>query len=613
MNPIPLNPNLLDHVARQDEKEVLAAYFDLLESSKDDARVLRKHLCYNSLPCFYSLYLADPREFVPYAPMHFEMLEVLPRGAQGEHINVLAPRGAAKSTLMSIALPLWKVCYKGWDELRDIPADNHIVIVSFKASTAEDRVGDIKRHLESNPKIHADFGNLCGETRWGVRRLETANGVTLSPYSRTGAVRGALSGGYRPSLVIADDLDDAEHALNEEWRIKTMDWFNTDLLRLGNIDGTTNFIVVDTMKHRDGISARLKKTPDWKTLEYRAIETPENLYHPNPEAESRWKDWENLYSDMTLEDADREAGAHTFYERHKSVMTEGVVESWGDQITYLGVRKEICKVGYFAVMRELQNIAVSSETAIFDMENAIRCEVRNDGIRRSDGRLVSWNDIVGMVSYLDYAGFTEKERRERCFASVVTVAFEKMKAGGYGNDPLRGEVYGYLLGETLLRGSGDAQFNALCEQFKQWKSKLMPKCRYAKFEVGVESPVDTIGAIRESFSQHYRTVSQKMGLDEELHFIPRTKHKETRISALEAPISQGWLAFGEVSADAWTQMTEFPGAQFNDFPDALEGALSMSSLVKRGAEDPLAVEARKQANQYARKNAGQMVVDKYLR
>ena len=99
---IPLNPKLLEYVGGRDEKDVLAAYFSLLENSKDDARVLRKHLCYQSLACFYALYLADPHEFVPFAEFHFEMLGALPRGMQGAKLNILAPRGAAKSMLVSI-------------------------------------------------------------------------------------------------------------------------------------------------------------------------------------------------------------------------------------------------------------------------------------------------------------------------------------------------------------------------------------------------------------------------------------------------------------------------------------------------------------------------------
>ena len=64
------------------------------------------------------------------------------------------------------------------------------------------------------------------------------------------------------------------------------------------------------------------------------------------------------------------------------------------------------------------------------------------------------------------------------------------------------------------------------------------------------------------------------------NFCPRNRDKGERIAGLEAPISNGWLAFRK-SKDHGTdelpkvfmdQMREFPIADFNDGPDSLQGA-----------------------------------------
>lgn len=589
MQPIPLNPRILALAESTPDTELLDAYHDLVRDGKhEDARNLRKHLCYQSLACFYALYLANPLDFVEYAPMHFEMLEALPRGVEGERTNILAPRGAAKSTLMTIALPLWKVCYKGWDELRDIPSDNHILIVSFKTTTSMDRLTDIKRHLESNAKILADFGDLRGDSRWGNTRLETANGVTLSPHSRTGAVRGALLDGHRPSLTIADDLDDAEHALNEEWRNKTWDWFNSDLMRLGKLDGTTNVLVVDTMKHRDGLSSRLKNTAGWKTLEYRAIDNPANLYHPDLAVEARWKEWEKLYTDMTLEDADREAQADAFYQEHKSDMISGVIESWAEQITYLDVRKEVCTTGYYPTMRELQNIAVPTEASTFDMENAVRFTINERGFLRSDGRQVVWRDLAGFTAFLDDAG--GKDAEERSFAAVVVVAWQRM-AGGREfaklNPASLAGLHGYVMDAWLERVPPASQISKLLDMYDKALATLAPCQPQAVLSIE-ERGREAAQYIKSHLNQIFKDECDRRNYGDHAPFIkwhtPRTD-KQYRISAIEPAIKRGWLAFhNRLDREFEAQMAQFPHAEHDDGPDALEGALSQDNRVSTTAE-----------------------------
>lgn len=542
------NPDILNLVDSQPESELIRTYKSLTDADDlENASKLRAHAGYNRLSLFYLLYLADPTEFQPFSTMHFEMLNALPRGAQGELTNILAPRGASKSTLMSIAMPLWKVVYKEWDELLNVTPDRHILIVSFKHTTAQDRIQDIKTHIESNPKILADFGDLRGGRgeRWGVTRLQTRNGVTLSPHSRTGAIRGALTKSGRPSLVIADDLDDAEHALNEEWRQKTMDWVNTALIRLGKLDGSTNFLFIDTMKHAQGISASLKNTPDWKTLEYRAITEPATLYHPDEHIEELWQEWEEYYTDMSVDDAERESKARDFYRQHETELRRGVVETWKEQITYLDVRKEICKTGYFATMRELQNIAVPTEASTFDMDNAVRFNVTEDGLLCSDGKLAGWRDITGFTVFLDDAG--GKDAEGRSFACAVAVAWERMPGGRqfvqHNPDSLAG-LHGYVIEAWLDRVPPSAQITAMLDVYERTQAVLapaQPRFILAIEERGRESAQYIRGHINQIFKdecdrRNYITPSAIRW------HLPRT-NKDWRISAIESAVKNGWVSF----------------------------------------------------------------------
>lgn len=588
---IRLNPKILDIAKTLSEQDLITLYQNLVEDGNfDEARKIRKHAAYVHPALFYLFYLADPVDFKPFSTIHFEMLDALPRGARGLNINILAPRGFSKSSLMAVSYPLWKIAYKDWDELLNITPDRHIVIVSFKQATAEDRVRDIKAHIESNNKIKTDFGSLKGgpRRRWRISRLETKNGVTLSPYSRASAIRGALTGGSRPSLVIADDLDNAELALNEEWRKKTMNWVHSDLLRLGASNGTTNFLFIDTMKHANGISASLKNTPGWRTLESRAIEQPAAIHHPDPEIESLWEQWEEIYNDMSLTDIERESQADAFYRTREREMTTGVIETWPQQITYLDVRKEICKTGYFPTMRELQNIAVSTEASTFDMQNAVRFNVDDQGFLRSDGRRVLWCDITGFTVYLDDAG--GKDAEGRSFAAVVAVAWERMPGGRQfarqDPDSLAG-LHAYVIKTWLGRVPPSAQFSAMLNVY-DWTlatlSPAVPHCILAIEERGKESGPH----IRGNLDQLFKSECDRRNYTNPpfIRWHQQRTNKDYRISSIEPAIKQGWIAFNQrLDPEFESQMSQYPHAEHDDAPDALEGALVQDHRIYQTHEE----------------------------
>ena len=52
------------------------------------------------------------------------------------------------------------------------------------------------------------------------------------------------------------------------------------------------------------------------------------------------------------------------------------------------------------------------------------------------------------------------------------------------------------------------------------------------------------------------------------------QNKEDRIETLEPAIANGWLAFNErdLPPELWTQFRQFPSADHNDAPDAVQGA-----------------------------------------
>lgn len=121
----------------------------------------------------------------------------------------IAPRGAGKSTLCFLLLPMWAAAH-GYVKFIAAFADS--------ASQAELHLQTFKRELETNERLQADFPDLCAPAR-------RPRGATVSDsrgmlVSRSGFVFGARGidaaslgmkvGSRRPDLLLLDDIEPDE-------------------------------------------------------------------------------------------------------------------------------------------------------------------------------------------------------------------------------------------------------------------------------------------------------------------------------------------------------------------------------------------------------------------
>ena len=348
-------------------------------------------------------------------------------------------------------------------------------------------------------------------------------------------------------------------------RQKNLLWFDTDLGYAGNTE--TNCVLIETLKHEESIAATLRKRPGWRTLFFRAIEHPEDLRHPT--AEGLWEEWERIYTDATNESA--KADAQTFYDEHKEKMTDGVKELWTEKLNYLEVRKNVANEGYFPVMRELQNETRDPSTEIFDMSKAVKFTVEADGLLRSDGRLVRWQKIIGATIFLDWAGGFDNQKS--CFAAIAVLLWEEMP-NAQAEHPLA-KHHAYLLECWLDRCPPTQQIEQLFIQLEKTKA-VLAQVPQPGFIVAVEKYVDTTNTIHDYVSRVFDDCKKKYNADVVLEFLPRFKDKIERIITLDAPITNGWLAFHEnLGEEVFRQLRQFPNADHNDAPDSLQGATEL--------------------------------------
>ena len=502
------------------------------------------------------------------------ILNCIPAGERGRRVNIIAPRGCGKSTYVAVIFTLHCVYYKEEYERRGLSPDNFIVIVSGTEDLAVARLRDIRLKIEDDPS----FRHLEGQRNWGAKLLDTANGVRILPVGRRGRVRGQLKDFTRPTLFILDDVEDSEEIQNPLIREKNWKWFNEDVMAAGAIDGSTNFVHIDTVKHEEAISKRLQLLPDWYTQFYRSIDNPLDLRHPT--AEPLWEEWEKIYSDMTLEKGERDRRAHAFLDEHKHEMLAGVHELWPQMLSYLKIRKLICNEGYIPVMRERQNSTRDPSKEIFNMEKAVRFEITERGLMRSDGRIVHWSDISGGTCFLDWAG--GKDAYDSCFAAAVFVLWEPMPQA---KNRRRGHpvtalcnTHAYVLNVWMDKVPVSAQLD---ESFKLIRQSLaaVPEIRFESMKLAVEDiPQDTGNALHEMIERAFKESRESHHINPAVHlqFHKRNVRKLDRIAALEPPIANGWLAFNEsLPEEFMRQMRQFPTGDFCDGPDALQGAAEL--------------------------------------
>ena len=127
----------------------------------------------------------------------------------------IAPRGFAKSTLCSRFFPLWLACYA---------KKKDIFLISATVALAKENLRTIRNELEGNEKLVEDFGDLHSD-KWTEEHLVLSNGVILR-----GKGQGFQIRGFRPDMIICDDLEDDSVIYSKEQRDKLENWFFRTLL-----------------------------------------------------------------------------------------------------------------------------------------------------------------------------------------------------------------------------------------------------------------------------------------------------------------------------------------------------------------------------------------------
>lgn len=190
---------------------------------------------------------------------HREIIKLL----DNNFVAIAAPRGFAKSTLVSFAYVLWQIATE---------RSRFIVIVSASDDLAKDLSGFIRLELTDNKRLREDYGILLVEQ--GAEGDFVAGKTRVLARGRKQAVRGFRYRESRPDLIILDDIEKDEEALNPKTVLKTLETIKRGLIPSLKPGG--RFVLVGTILQTRSVAGTILLSEDepwnlWTRKIYHAL------------------------------------------------------------------------------------------------------------------------------------------------------------------------------------------------------------------------------------------------------------------------------------------------------------------------------------------------------
>src|SRR5580700_8827339 len=248
-----------------------------LERLVDDPEIRRaaaktlKGFCLTYLPHHFP---ADLSDFFDEMAQALEAHDI-------KRLEVIGFRGCAKSTMASLALVLWAA-------LEHPDKYPFIIMLADTRGQASINAASVQHELRNNDLILKDYEHLKyrkiddprpeptleSDEDWQAMNCVLDNGVRILSRSRGQKIRGLKHRQHRPSLIIADDVEDLDWVRTQENRDKSDRWMRGNVLP--SIDEANGrMVIIGNWLHTDGLMARLKNTGIFNVLEFLFLQEAE--------------------------------------------------------------------------------------------------------------------------------------------------------------------------------------------------------------------------------------------------------------------------------------------------------------------------------------------------
>ncbi|WP_374348615.1 phage terminase large subunit [Chitinimonas sp.] len=276
-------------------------------------------------------------------PDRSQLLPEIVASDKSETDAIAAPRGEAKSTLVSQLFVLWCLI---------TGRKRYAVIVMDSIDQAYPMLEAIKAELEFNPRLAMDFPEAAGQGRvWQAGTIVTRNDAKVQVAGSGKKLRGLRHGPHRPDLCVLDDIENDELVRNPDQRDKLQGWLTKTVLPLGGAVSKFDVVYIGTILHYDSVLSRTLNNKLWRSARFKAVlRWPDRM--------DLWDKWEEALRNFGEETAD------AFYASHKFEMDAGCEVSWTAR-PIEKLMKIRARDGHSAFDSEYQNDPVAGDAAPF--------------------------------------------------------------------------------------------------------------------------------------------------------------------------------------------------------------------------------------------------------
>lgn len=255
----------------------------------------------------------------------------------------IAPRGEAKSSLLTKVGPVW-CAVQGLLQRPEVREEiglsggapffiDYIILLGAETRLPTKLLEVVKAELTMNASLELDFPEVCGRTGiWKIGEFVTRTNVKIESFGAEQAIRGTFHGASRPKLLLGDDLITDKEAKSPTERENRWNWLEKSIDYLGPPDGSVKYLGVGTVLHKDDPISLAKRTIGHLVHHFKAIvEFPINMDFWEKCEELMRNDDARVEKELSKEGdvvAEVQLPSHKYYMRHKNKMDEGAVVSW---------------------------------------------------------------------------------------------------------------------------------------------------------------------------------------------------------------------------------------------------------------------------------------------
>jgi len=458
--------------------------------------------------------------------------------SRGQSVAIAAPRGSAKTTVMS-----WFVIYCLCKE-----SDPYILLVSGTKKQSEGLLEEIKHILETNEKLMKDFPRVCDVCEppkpksWNRGEIITKNNIKVQALGSGQQFRGIKHQGKRPTLIVVDDIEIDKKDFSPQEADNVYAWLLRTVFNCGTYD--TNTIMLGTLHHHHSVIGRFLKNKEhsgWTRKVYRAIEKwAENV--------PMWDQWKRIYLDQ--EDYEGESGslaARTYFRQNKKTMLKGVKVLWPSKYNYYDLMVKQIEDGPAVFNAEMQCDPVNPTDLFFAQTELLFW----------DDEYKTWHDLFHesghtfrMYGACDPSLGKNKMRGD--FTAIITIAVNE-KGRAYVIDVFMERITPHETAKKIVELHGQYKYKEFAIESNQYQNMLVEEVKHK------------VRAAQKSLK---------------IIAVNNTASKHERIHALSVPIENGDVLFSRKHHALIEQLRQFPKGRYDDAVDAFQMAMEMKRTVK---------------------------------